>query len=76
MKSKPDADFVCAMEEVLDTYQHTVDPRHPVICGDELSQTLHAYVPPPCAPKAGQGARQDYAYKRHGHRNLGMMTAP
>ena len=64
------------MEEVLDTYQRPVDPRHPVVCVDELSKTLHAHVRSPQAPRAGQVARQDYEYQRNGHRNLFMMTAP
>ena len=64
------------METVLDTYQRPLDPRHPVVCGDELSQTLHAHVRAPQAPRPGQAARQDYEYKRQGHRNLCMMTAP
>ena len=57
------------MEAVLDTC-------HPVVCVDELSKTLHAHVRSPQAPRAGRAARQDYGYKRHGHRNLCMMTAP
>ena len=76
LKSAPDADFVCALEEVLDTYQRPVDPRHPVVCVAELSQTLHAHVRSPHPPRAGQVARQDYASQRHGHCNLCMMTAP
>ena len=64
------------MEEVLDTYQRPLDPRHPVVCVDELSKTLHAHVRSPQAPRPGQAARQDYEFKRQGHRNLCMMTAP
>ena len=64
------------METVLDTYQRPLDPCHPVVCVDELSKTLHAHVRSPQAPRAGRAARQDYEYKRHGHRNLFMMTAP
>ena len=41
------------MEEVLDTYQRPVDPRHPVVYVDELSQTLPAHVRSPQAPRAG-----------------------
>ena len=76
LKTAPDADFVCAMEAVLDTYQRPLDPRHPVVCVDELSKTLHAHVRAPRPPQTGRAARQDCEYKRHGHRNLFMMTAP
>ena len=64
------------METVLDTYQRPLDPRYPVVCVDDLSKTLPAHVRAPQAPRAGRAARQDYEYKRNGHRNLCMMTAP
>lgn len=44
LKTAPDADFVCAMVVVLDTRQRPMDARHPVVCVDELSKTLHAHV--------------------------------
>ncbi len=29
------AEFVACMEEVLETYEKTYDPQHPVVCMDE-----------------------------------------
>ncbi len=64
------------MEQVLDTYQRPVDPNRPVVCVDEISKTLHQQVREPLPPCAGQGAREDYEYRRNGTRNLFMITAP
>ena len=35
-----DAEFVCAMEDVLDVYQRDYDPQRPVVCLDETSKQL------------------------------------
>ena len=36
------ADFVCAMEDVLEVYTRPYDPARPVVCLDELSKQLVA----------------------------------
>ena len=36
------ADFVCAMEDVLEVYTRPYDPARPVVCLDELSNQLVA----------------------------------
>ena len=64
------------MEEVLDTYQRPVDPQHPVVCVDEVSQVLHQEVRAPVPAQHGRPARQDYEYRRVGTANLFMITAP
>ena len=64
------------MEEVLDTYQRSLDPQHPVVCVDEVSQVLHQEVRAPLRARPGQPARQDYAYRRVGTANLFLITAP
>ncbi len=64
------------MEEVLDTYQRPLDPQHPVICVDEVSQVLHQEVRAPLPAQPGRPARQDYEYRRVGTANLFMITAP
>ena len=64
------------MEEVLDTYQRPLDPQHPVVCVDEVSQVLHQEVRTPLPPRPGQPGRQDYEYRRMGTANLFMITAP
>ena len=35
------ADFVAAMEEVLDLYEEPYDPKRPMVCFDENPQTTH-----------------------------------
>ena len=34
------ADFVCAMEDVLEVYQRPYDPKHPMVCVDEATKQL------------------------------------
>ncbi len=58
-----DADYVCAMESVLDVYERPFNPRHPVVAIDESPQQLVSEV------RTGfidsKGVRyQDYEYKR------------
>jgi hypothetical protein len=71
-----DADFVCAMEDVLEVYQRDYDPKRPVVCMDETSKQLvgETRVPVPAAP--GRAARVDYEYERKGTANLFMVTEP
>ena len=70
------AAFVHNMEDVLEVYQEPVDDRRPVVCVDESSKQLVAEtrIPQPAAP--GQPVRYDYEYRRHGVRNLFLITAP
>ena len=35
-----DAEFVCAMEDVLDVYHRPYDPKRPLVCLDEASKQL------------------------------------
>jgi len=58
-----DADYVCAMEAVLDVYERPFEPEHPVIAIDESPQQLISEV------RSGfidsKGVRyEDYEYKR------------
>ena len=48
------AEFVCAMEDVLEVYTLPYDPARPVVCLDELSKQLVAEtrVPLPAEPSA------------------------
>ncbi|BCL83801.1 hypothetical protein ccbrp13_62660 [Ktedonobacteria bacterium brp13] len=48
------AEFVAAMEDVLDLYEEEYDPRYPTVCFDEKLVTLHADVRPPQPPEPGQ----------------------
>jgi hypothetical protein len=71
-----DADFVCAMEDVLEVYQRDFDARRPVVCLDETSKQLvgETRVPVPAAP--GRPERVDYEYERKGTANLFLVTEP
>ena len=70
------AAFVHNMEDVLEVYRQPPDDRCPVVCVDESSKQLvsETRVPQPAAP--GQPVRHDYEYRRHGVRNLFLLTAP
>ncbi len=70
------ADFVCAMEDVLETYHVPHNPQRPLVCFDEGSrqqtkETRHAL---PVRP--GDVAKYDYEYERNGTSNVFMFFAP
>jgi len=73
---KANAEFVCAMEDVLEVYTRPYDPQRPVVCLDEASKQLVAEtrVPIPAAP--GKLERIDYEYERKGTANLFMVFEP
>jgi hypothetical protein len=54
------------MEQVLDTYEQSYDPRRPVVCFDERLCQLLGDVLVPIPMKPGNVARQDYHYDRLG----------
>jgi hypothetical protein len=70
------AEFVSAMEDVLEVYTRPYDPQRPVVCLDEASKQLMAEtrVPIPAAP--GRLARSDDEYERKGTANLFMVLEP
>lgn len=64
------------MEDVLDQYERSYDPQHPLICFDEglkqlIEETRQGYL-----AKSGRKERYDYEYKRNGVRNLLMLYEP
>ncbi|MXV81768.1 hypothetical protein F4X88_10365 [Candidatus Poribacteria bacterium] len=61
-----DADFVVAMEQVLDVYARPKDPKRPVVAMDERPVVLHQHLRAPVPGKPGRIARIDYEYKRRG----------
>lgn len=71
-----DAEFVCAMENVLSVYMRPYDPKHPVVCFDEKSKQLVGEVCKPIPAKPGEVERWDYEYVRNGTANLFMMVEP
>lgn len=76
LPKEADAEFVCAMEDVLEVYTRPYDPKRPVVCVDEASKQLVADVTPPLPMRPGQPARQDYEYERRGTANLFMQCEP
>jgi len=70
------AEFVCAMEDVLEVYTRPYDPARPVVCLDELSKqwVAETRIPLPAAP--GQPERVDYEYERRGTANLFLTCEP
>jgi DDE superfamily endonuclease len=76
LPKEANADYVCAMEDVLEVYTRPYDPDRPVVCLDEASKQLVADVTPPLPMEPSQPARQDYEYERCGTANLFMVFEP
>lgn len=66
------AEFVAAMEDVLEVYQRPYD----VVCLDEQSKRLVKETREPIPAKTDQPAREDYEYERNGTANLFMIFEP
>jgi transposase len=64
------------MEDVLDVYERSYDPKRPVVCVDESNKTLHNTPHGSLPVEPGQAQRQDYEYKRNGTLNLFMAVEP
>ena len=73
---KANAEFVCAMENVLTVYKRPFDPDHPVVCFDEKSKQLVEEIALPIPASPGRPERCDYEYIRRGTANLFMMAEP
>jgi DDE superfamily endonuclease len=72
----PSAEFVAAMEDVLEVYHRPYDPEHPLVCMDECSKQLIGEVREPLPPKPGQIAKYDSEYERLGTANVFMAVEP
>jgi hypothetical protein len=68
------AEFVAAMEHILDVHEMPYDPRRPKVCFDESSKQLIKQTQLSTPP--GQIRRVDYEYQRNGTRNLFMFFEP
>jgi hypothetical protein len=73
---KSDAEFVCAMENVLEVYKRPYDPDHPVVCFDEKSKQLVGEIATPIPAAPGRVECHDYEYVRNGTANLFMLVEP
>jgi hypothetical protein len=71
-----DAEFVAAMEEVLDTYEKPYDPACPVLCMDEQPVQLIKETRRPIPATKRHAQRIDYEYERAGTASIFMFTEP
>ena len=71
-----DADFVCAMENVLAVYKRPYDPDRPIVCFDEKSKQLVGEIATPIPAASGRVECHDYEYVRNGTANLFMLVEP
>jgi hypothetical protein len=76
LPKEADAEFVCAMQDVLEVYTRPYDPERPVVYVDEASKQRVADVTPPLPMQPGQPVRHDYEYARCGTANLFMAVEP
>lgn len=73
---KSNADFVCAMEDVLDVYQREYSEEEVLVCMDETSKQHTKETREPLSTQPGKVAKFDYVYERNGVSNLFMLFAP
>ncbi len=73
---KCNAEFVCAMENVLSIYTRPYDANHPVVCFDEKSKQLVGEVCTPIPAAPGRAECQDSEYVRNGTANLFLLVEP
>jgi transposase len=71
-----DSEFVYHMEDVLDVYKRSVDPKRPLVCFDESPEQLVSETRQALPMVPGQSEKYDYEYRREGVANLFMFFAP
>jgi hypothetical protein len=70
------ADFVAAMEEVLEVYKRPYEADLPVVCMDETPRQLIKESRAALAGARGKPERHDYEYERCGVCNIFMASEP
>jgi hypothetical protein len=70
------AEFVAAMEDVLEVYAEPYAPRRPKVNFDETNTQLIKETRPPLPAQPGQPVRCDYEYERKGTRHLFLFVEP
>ena len=73
---KQNAEFVRAMEGVLDADHRPPDPKRPLVCSDEASEQLIGETAEPIPAEPGRPERFDYEYVRNGTANLFVISEP
>jgi len=76
IQGQPSADFVCAMEEILEIYKLPYDSNNPLVCMDETSKQLVIEKRQIISAKPGHPIRYDYEYERNGVCNIFMFYEP
>lgn len=76
MPTGPSAEFVAAMEDVLEVYHRPQDSSRPLVCMDECSKQLIAEVREPLPARPGDIAKYDSEYERRGTANVFMAVEP
>lgn len=76
MPAGPSAEFVAAMEDVLEVYHRPYDAKRPLVCLDECSKQLIGEVREPLPPQPGRVAKYDSEYVRLGTANVFMAVEP
>lgn len=71
-----DSSFIARMEQILHLYALPVDERYPLVCFDERPCFLISDIVASLEMKAGQAARQHYAYEKKGSCVLLMAIEP
>lgn len=70
------AEFVCAMENVLEVYKRPHDPERPVVCMDEKPKQLIKETRAPVPGAKGRPERVDYEYERNGTASVFLFVDP
>jgi hypothetical protein len=70
------AEFVAAMENILDVYTRKRDKKRPLVCMDESPKQLTGEVRTLLPASKGKTSKYDSGYVRNGTCGLFMFTAP
>ena len=69
-------EFMTRMEDLLELYAHSDDPKAPVRCCDEKSKQLLKDMRQGASTKPGKPRRQDDEYERNGVRKIFLAVEP
>ena len=73
---KANAEFVCAMEDVLEVYHRRFEDNEVLVCLDETSKQLVEETRTPLPARPGAARAYDYEYRRNRVSNRFMLFAP
>ena len=73
---KENAEFVAAMEDILDIYEKPYDPSLPVVCMDEKPYQCLGETREPLPMRPGDNQKTDSEYVREGTCSIFVFTEP